>query len=286
MPELLDPPVSPAPGEPASSPAGTLTAVVHNGFPGVLLRATIAVTSPAVSIVRHAATDPAGTWLPVRSGVVHLEAGQGAAYDVEAEPGKAYTYRIVLSGYEGVDHDVSVNVPGWSGADRTGWLKPLRRPDLALPVWVTPPGDFSRVASGSGAPAGSSKYPVVSWQGRRAVTVPFTFFCGPDEAPALEAALSAGEILWQPKPAVRSRPMYVMPGTLAEQYVGVEQHRRFTVELVEVDRPDDVDVPPVVPGWSWDHYTAGHTLATLAAAYGDQWGVLLAGVQTAWTARS
>lgn len=257
---------------------------MHNGFPGVLLRVTLAVTDPIVRIVRHAAGDPAGVWVPVRSGVVHMEAGQGHAYDVETEPGKAYTYRLALSGAPGVEHDVPVVVPGWTGADRTGWVKPLRRPDLARPVWVTPPGDFARGAAGGSAPAGSSKFPLIAWQGRRAVTVPFTFFCGPDEAPALEAALSAGEILWQPKPDVRSRPMYLMPGGMSEEYVGVEQHRRFAVDLVEIDRPDELDVPPVIPGWAWDDYTAGHTLATLGAAYGDQWGVLLAGVQTAWSA--
>ena len=259
---------------------------MHNGFPGVLLRVTLAVTEPTIRVLRHTAGDPASAWITVRSGVVHMEAGTGHAYDVEAEPGRAYTYRLAVGGYTGVDHDVSVIIPDYGPRD--AWLKHLHRPELSRPVRILAPWEPTRGTWATvRAPYGG--LPIVTdalaAQGRVGDMILETRT--EKDWRAIDALIrTPGVMLLQASPRHGLDPLY-----LARTAIGHDRPvssgyrlRNHVASYVEMDRPDEVDVPPVIPGWSWDDYTAGHTLATLGAAYSDQWGVLLAGVQTAWSA--
>ena len=123
-------------------------------------------------------------------------------------------------------------------------------------------------------------YPAAAWGGRGARTGSLTFHGLPgDDFEAVEALLSSGVLLWQPRPDIRSRPMWILPGSLDDLHYGADPARRFTVGFTEVDRPAVTDVPPVIPGWTWETAVAGRSFADIDALYADEWSMLLDGVQ-------
>lgn len=269
----------PVPGVPVVSRLGNLLAVVHDGFPGVLLG--VRDMGSDLAWIERCDVERPDEWQRVRSaGPVWLSAGGGSAYDLEAEYGRTYVYR--LSVMDPTDFQVLVRMPDWGSTPHrfTGYLKGVSAPELSAPVMVAPPEAFTREAHVSSARGWGEAYPAAAWGGRGARTGSLTFHGLPgDDFEATEALLSSGVLLWQPRPDIRSRPMWILPGSLDDLHYGATPARRFTVRFTEVDRPAVTDVPPVVPGWTWDHAVAGRSFDQVDALYADEWSMLLDGVQ-------
>lgn len=286
MPTVFDEAGFPAPGVVQFSPSGRLGAVVHAGFPGVLLGVWDAVGSN-ITIERFTLGERRAEWVTVRSGgPVWLSSGVGSAYDLEAEYGKTYMYRLGYYYGEGgeAEHRVTVRMPDWDGGTGrvrfTGWLKSLTDPLLSRAVVVEQPGEFTRSAHQASATRWGNPYPTTVWGGRAARTGSLVFHGLPgDDVDALEELLSSGLLLFQPKPSLKARPMYLLPGDLSDLHYSMEMARQFTLSFTEVDRPADLDTPPVIPGWSWDEATEGMSLGMVDGTFQDEWAMLLAGVQ-------
>lgn len=260
-------------GVPIMSASGRLAAVVHAGFPGVLL-GIFDAGADSLGIERLDLADPARGWVTVRTaGPMWLSVGSGVAYDLEAEYGRTYVYRPAYWGEPDPRHSVVVRMPDDYGSpDISGALKSIWSPELSMFVHVERPQPFRRAA-----PGGSE-----TWRGRdrRAGQLTFTHF--PEDREPLEDLLSSGPLLWQPCRDIDDRAMYLLPGDLEEEQTPVASGgalRRFTVDFVQVPRPLDLDTPPVIPGWTWAAATADLTLADVDRTYPDEWQMLLAGVQ-------
>lgn len=286
MPTHVDPPEGfPPPGTAVRSPSGRIGAAVHNGFPGVLLGVWDAGTY-RLGIERLTIGGPS-EWVRVRTAdPVWLSAGgQGAAYDLEVEPGQTYIYRPTYGGKPNPAHEVMVAIPGWGAhpqdALHTGWLKSVAAPQLSRRVRMGPPSEFTHATHSAINSTWGSRYASATWGGRAATRGQFVVHALPgDNAPALLDLLSSGVLLWQPRPAIETKTMYILPGDVTDRhYGGLSPARRFTLDYTEVARPAGLDSPPVVPAWTWAVATAGLDVAVIDSLYPDQWSILLEGVQ-------
>lgn len=272
----------PAPGEPVSSTSGSLTAVQHNGFPGVLLIVRV-VGADQVAVERKAAGSRA-PWVPVRTATpVMLESGVGHAYDAEALPNCAYLYRLVFEGDASTAHQVLVQMEPWAGSCEA-WLKHLARPDLSRRVRVMVPWEPSRGAYVAAEDVWGVGAATVEGWGTPGQTGSLTLRTEDEDAwRAVEAALrTPGVLLLQCSPDHGVDPLYLVrtgvqhgrPGDLPGWRL-----REHVASFMERDRPTDFDQPPVVPGWTYVDHADGRSLDDVARQYGDETALLIAGVQ-------
>ena len=269
-------------GVPIMSASGRLAAVVHTGFPGVLL-GVFDAGADSLGIERLDLADPSREWVTVRTaGPMWLSMGSGVAYDLEAEYGRTYVYRPAYWGEPDPRHSVVVRMPDYTSCG--AYLKHLRRPDLSRPVrimegWepseptsMTAPRGFGQPAAAVDARAGIGHvagtltlrtYDELSWR-------------------ALSALLTEpGVLLLQCSPDHGIDPMWLVRGDIGHARPRRDGFhvRDFVVPVVQVPRPLDLDTPPVIPGWTWAAATADLTLADVDRTYPSEWQMLLAGVQ-------
>lgn len=274
----------PGPGEVASSLSGQLRAMVHHGFPGVLL----GVDAPLdrIQILRLDLAATSAGWVVVRTAdPVRLEDGLGAAYDQEVEPGRSYLYRL---GYGQDEHDVTVTLPdweGWCGA----WLKHLSHPDLSVAI--------PRAIAAHDLSIGTWVSAVDAISGGRSVTdavgaqlptgsMTITTRSEPDYRALMECVTTPGVMLLQAAPAHGIDPAYIVRTRVVPSRPGDFPgwaFRQVAIEWQQVERPVlDLDAPPVVPGWTWDRHTGGVGFEAWALTYGTEWSLLAHGASTPW----
>lgn len=276
---LGSPPAPTAPGTDVTS--GPLTARVHGGFPGVLLRVVDAAISSVV--VRRADVDEE---IDVRSGSpLPLSTGEGWAYDHEAAPGGTYLYSVTIAG---VTSSVLLTMPGWESYPRhVAWLKSAAAPELSRMVAIGRPQPVTR-------PTNSSVTPVVGGLsfgrhvGGGSRTWALTLYAlSARERDHIDELLDAGEFLWQSRPGWESPTLrWLMPGQRQSEQIGGPGGKwahRITVDVTEVARPYPGETSLRIPGWGWYESVAGLTdAAAYASAYPTTWDQLKAGV-AGWT---
>ncbi len=269
----------PVPGVPVVSRLGNLLAVVHDGFPGVLLG--VRDMGSDLAWIERCDVERPDEWQRVRSGgPVWLSAGGGSAYDLEAEYGRTYVYR--LSVLDPTDFQMLVRMPQYRSCD--AFLKHLGAPHLSTRVrvmvpwepveatWMTVQGVY-----GSGRIATDG----FATQGITGEMTLRTY--GEDDWRRLSRALSTpGVMLLQSSPDHGLDPLYFVRGDIGHGRPGSIPGyglRDFSFAAVQVDRPSVTDVPPVIPGWTWDHAVSGRSFDQVDALYADEWSMLLDGVQ-------
>lgn len=278
-------------GEEVMSEANTLTAVVHNGFPGVLLLLDIA-DGQTLRLPVYRRVSGSDEWQRVRSASpVRLEQGFGAAYDVEAMPGQTITYRLGYYGFTDPNppevasqHQVTVSMQPWGSCE--AWLKHLGNPDLSQRVRITGNWEPSRDSWASvSAVYGGPNTVTDGWDMRGLTGTLSLRSYREQDFRALDALLRAsGDLLLQPSPDHGIDPFYLArtgigygrPGNLKGYRL-----RDFNVPVVELPRPVDYDQLTVVPGGTWDDY-GRRGLAWLGTAYGDVRNLLLELVRAKW----
>ena len=274
------PPVETAPGVEVTSQDGTLTAIVHAGFPGVLLR----VMALGVTEAEVWRTD-GGEWVRVRSGSpLIVSSGLGFAYDSEVAPGGSYMFTVDRGDAASA---VIVRLPGWSGVDESaGWLVSARDPHLSRLCLMGRPRRRARNLTAQmtaipGALSVGTDYGVGAdeWE----VEV---FARSVRERDLLDALLTSGPLLWHPHPMMESplAHQWLHPRTLEWDQRGGPGGgwvHSASVGVTQSARPaTTVSDPLRVPGWGWYESTAGlTTAAAYAATYPTTWDQLKAGVQ-------
>lgn len=280
---------NPAPGEVVSGQIGALQAAIHTGFPGVLLGVGVFASEP-VTIRRY---DGDTGWITVRSAApVQIEGGTGEAYDIEACPGATYLYRLVTGDTERPAYDVRVAMPSWDELlppRHTGWLKSLLAPHLSMPVRMGAPGEATIGLHARTDTSWGSRHAAPAWGGRGPKSGTYIVHGLPvDDHDAIEALLTSGPLLWQPRPGIRTATRWISVTGLRDlEYGGHDRARQWSIDWTEIPRPDPTD--PVagddlvtVPGWTWDRYTRGLTWDDLGRIYGDSWGLLREGARQPW----
>ena len=274
------PPVATATGVEVVSEDGALTAVVHSGFPGVLLRVTV----PGVREVALVRYDGA-TSVPVRSGspCPLTASGEGWAYDAECVPGASYLYSIA-----GTESAVMVRLVDYAPCE--AWLRSPLDPSLSLRLshqiqhpWsdgdeaivaVTDiDGGRTRVGIGGG---------VTMRAGRMVIRTE-----GVAQYRALRRLLATSEPLHlcasQQHGMDAESGLYLVQQGRVPDFLGMPNYRYVdtTVGWLEMARPATTVADPLrIPGWGWGDSTAGlTTAAAYAAVYPTTWDQLKAGVQ-------
>lgn len=280
----------PEPGTPVTSADGKLTAVPHKGFPGVLLCADFLAGETDRSFFERA-IDGSDEWEPVRSGwpARLYAATRSECYDVEALPGVPVSYRLstsaeMLTG--GSNRTVTVTLPDL--ADCEAWLKHLGSPTLSRQVrimeWSEGRESWLRTDDVEGVPARF----VVDAPTVRLATGSMTLrvYSETDYLDLTRLLSTSGPLLLQAGPGHGLHDLY-----LVREGWPVDRPRRdgwhirdLQVAWLEIPRPDDFDAPPVIPGWTWDEYTRGQSMAALSSAYADQRALMLDGVRQ-WSPR-
>jgi hypothetical protein len=272
----------PPPGTAVRSPSGRIGAAVHNGFPGVLLGVWDAGTY-RLGIERLTIGGPS-EWVRVRTAdPVWLSAGgQGAAYDLEVEPGQTYIYRPTYGGKPNPAHEVMVKLPDWGGCG--AWLKHLRRPHLSRSVRVMSPWEPDEDTWLSATAAYGSGYSASDGVGTMGLSGTLTLRTTTegDWRAVAEMLSTPGVMLLQMSPDHGQDPLYIARQSIGHRRPGGLSGyglREFSFRVVQVARPADLDSPPVVPAWTWAVATAGLDVAVVDSLYPDQWSILLEGVQ-------
>lgn len=271
------PAVSTTPGVEVTSPDGHLTAVVHAGFPGVLLRVREAGREATVW------RGDGAEWAQVRSGApVTLSQGEGFAYDAEVAPGAAYVFALDTS-----DPASAVAVRLAPYAECEAWLKHCTEPSLSLRLsravmrpWGA--GDemlSAEVTLSDGSATGTvsaasmlSGSAVLRTRGRaewaRLVTLlraPGVLLLQASDAHALDA----------------ERGLYMTRGRRSPEFLEAGGYgiRDTTIDWRQWARPWPGDAPLRIPGWDWATSTLGLTdAASYAAVYPTTWAQLKAGI--------
>ena len=275
----------PSPGEVLHSASGVVKAMVHSGFPGVLLGVTAPWTD-RLSVQRFDHDAPALGWVSVRTASpVRMEQGVGAAYDVEVEPGHTYTYSPGFASRH-PEHDVTVTIPGYGSGE--AWLKHVHCPGLSIRLPRMPALDL-------GHGSWLSSQDVQGW-GRYSVDGPAAMMPvgsmtltvrSEDEYRRVSGILArSGVLLLQAEECFGVDSMYFRRGRFEWSRPGDLPGYRFrqvTLEVVTEGRPDrDLDQPVEVPGWPWERHARGLSLEDWARAYGTEWGLLSEGVRVPW----
>lgn len=277
----------PLPGESVTTSDYKLRAYSHRGFPGVLLGVQFAGEDTAYVDRAIGGTD---AWEPVRTGwPVRLNEGMGEAYDLEALPGVPVAYRVrshseVFGGLvnpSALTRTLTVTLPQLAPCE--AWLKHLGRPSLSRRVVITEisddvaswlrSADVQDVAARFHADAPTSRLPTGSMTFQTRTEADYI---------DLERLLRAsGPLLLQAGADYGLHDFYFARtgwphGRPVSRGWGM---RTFQVGWEEIPRPDDWDQPPVIPGWTWDEYTAGRSLDHLAQSYRHQRDLMVDGIR-------
>lgn len=269
-------PAPTVPGVEVSSTDGSLTAVVHAGFPGVLLRVESVGATP---IWRTDGSD----WTLVRGAAPMVpSSGLGFAYDAETAPDRTYLYARAQND---PDSYVSIRQPGWASDDWSAWLISAEDPSVSRLVNVEHlPAQIARrsrsaVTDVIGARLGAGRRGV-----RTGASWSMTLMAFDDaERAAIERLLDTGPLLYHPHPLCQA-PLagaWLMPGDYpVESYGANEWAHLMTVVVDEVARPATTLTDPLrIPGWTWTTSTSGLAdYAAYASAYPTTWDQLKAGI--------
>lgn len=260
--------------------SGALTAVVHDGFPGVLLR-VLGATGP-VTIWRADGAEQ----IAVRSAapLIPAASGEGHAYDAETTPDRTYLYSVTIGGTEST---VTVRLPGYGtlGTLDTGWLVCVSDPSRSRLVTVQGSPErvqrhgqvgVSPVFGGLGVARWATPAGGLAWQ----VTLVCDGKAARDDVLAL---VESGPVLFHARPDVQAlADGYLLPFPAEVAAIGaVDWMHLVSVPVERVARPAPMPGTPLrVPYWGWTESTAGLTsAAAYATAYPTTWDQLLAGVQ-------
>jgi hypothetical protein len=279
---LLAAPATPTvPGVEVTSADGRLTAVVHDGFPGVLLRVRV----PGVREASVWRSD-GSAWVPVRSGSpLIVSTGEGHAYDAEVAPGAAVVYALDRSDPVSM---VAVRMPAVWPRDSAAWLVSAEHPSLARMIIAGRPLRRTRglqvsrtdlvgaLASGRRLGSGSDEWSltVQAWDER--------------ERDAIDELLDSGPLLWHPQESMQSplaHSWLLVESAEWEQVGGQGTWAHLaTLGVTQVARPAVTTTDPLrIPGCGWHESVAGLTdAAAYASAYPTTWDQLKAGV-AGWT---
>lgn len=259
-----------------------LTAVLHDGFPGVLLR-VIAPGARSAWIVRQ----DGEAEVPVRSGApLRLSTGHGHAYDAEATPGATYRYAALVDGVE--VGAVVVRLPDFSPwLDSRAWLKSATDPGLSRLVLAGRPEPISTPGATAYSPIlGGLSMGRTTGVSARSWRITVIAETEPERA-ALDRLLASGPLLWQPRPSMES-PRISWLGVDGVEWSQIGGHGRWVhvadVAMTEVSRPATTTTDPLrIPGWGWHQSTSGlANYAAYASAYPTTWDQLKAGI-AGWT---
>lgn len=289
MPAAIDARIGqPAPGEVVTGELGGLVATIHNGFPGVALGISVFAADATIEVHRID-LDTGERIVPRTCGPVLVDQSDGTAYDIEAEPGHSYLYRVVIGGVERPIYDVRVAIPGWDvalPARHTGWLKSMDAPHLSAPVRMGPPPDQNIPLHTSGHTGWGTRYGGQGWGGRGPTAGSYIVHGLPeDDHEAILDLLASGPLLWQPRPEIRTRGRWLQVTGITDKHISSRTPaREWSVAWEEIPRPvDDLGGPYSIPGWPWDRVVAGLDWDAYGRVWGSDWQMAALLTAQPWT---
>lgn len=236
------------PGELISDIPGMI-AIVHNGFPGVLVWSIVEKPYELRDIYRSVNGQPeTKMW---GGSPAYGSSANVFAYDLLAAPGDTITYRSY--NYEGFSKIVTVGVPDMLRGPRTGWMKSLDDPHQSRPVWATHGGSFTHETTKTVTRSKSSYYPTINSGSRQAPSMTWRVHALNlrEDEEIQRLFLHSDRLLWQPAKRINDRQRYLSPMGIEEIRRADNVFRTYQVELVEMAPPEDVNQGPlVIPGWS------------------------------------
>ena len=274
--------VSPA-GELISSGDGMI-AIVHKGFPGVLVWSQVDKPYEQRTLYR---TVNGGPEKPMWGGSPAYGSGYNIfAYDLLAGPGDVITYRSY--DYEGFSKIVTVCLPETPRGPRTGWLKSLDNPHASRPVWATHNGSFTHETTKTISRSRSSSFPRIDVGARQAPSMTWRIHAlnlREDEA-IQDLLLNSNRLLWQPTARIRDKQRFLSPMGVEEIRRADNAFRSYQVEFVTIAEPEDNDQGPlVVPGWSLEVVIGERKWGEVMTDWPSELDFLIASVQ-GWDPRN